>query len=116
MTTSEYREFASRMIDEGVMPCQIDGRVVCMYRGDGGTKCAIGILIDDRDVEPAWNNGGWDSIPSHIQEKVRIEGLSNSSMRKIQNCHDDSPLENFREEFFSRLDALPFMKESTTCD
>ncbi len=114
MTRSEFRKFAADACDAKIMPSREVGRYtpICRYRGAEGTKCAIGILIDDEDYHEKWNSCGYLNIPEVVQEKICLEGLTMEQMQSIQIAHDDCPSTiGFKEEFLRRLDELPFMQE-----
>lgn len=119
MTKQEFRKLVEQKIDEGVMPSRLEwhDRPACMYRGCNGTQCAIGILLTDEDIDKhhIGNNSGFYDLPHELQARICLEGLTDTDMRAIQACHDAChSLDNFKNDFLRRLDALDCMKETVT--
>lgn len=61
----------------------------CMYRGPNGTKCAVGIFLDDdlaKECEDVEIEGVVKMFPSLIDE-----GIKNNLplVDSLQNCHDN---------------------------
>jgi hypothetical protein len=51
------------------------GNIVCLYRGEGGLKCAAGCLIDDDTYErynfkEKWNGARWSALPEQITRPI----------------------------------------------
>lgn len=66
---------------------------VCLYRGPGGLKCALGCLIpDDKEVPVLFNSLGIDKVlaqdPDFLGFKVSDEAYS--LLAYLQNVHDRS--------------------------
>ena len=67
----------------------------CAYRGDGGTKCAIGILMDDDVYDPLYDDkdiGG--SVHKMYIEfprfKTFVGGVDLTFLSCLQDIHDDA--------------------------
>jgi hypothetical protein len=54
-----------------------ESRTKCLYRGLGGTKCAVGHLIPDDVYEEWFNSYGVNSLPSNV---LLAAGLAESSL------------------------------------
>lgn len=74
----------------------IYSRYVCRYRGDNGTKCAVGCLIDDEHYNPACEgvSVGGGNAPARValHEALRASGVDAvehaSLLSSLQNFHD----------------------------
>jgi hypothetical protein len=66
-------------------------RTRCMYRGDGGTKCAAGHLIPDEDYDHTTEGG------PITQEAIAIvlnrDGHDIDLVRELQRSHDGAACE-----------------------
>jgi len=58
----------------------------CSYRGEGGLKCAAGILISDEEMENLgiWNNETWDRL---VKRKLVPQAHQNLII-DLQIVHD----------------------------
>lgn len=66
-------------------PSMRNGR--CLYRGEGGTKCALGFLFDDNEYDELWDK------PAQAYRAVDYlsrKGHDNQLMRDIVRIHDKS--------------------------
>lgn len=56
------------------------------YRGDGGARCAIGLLVTNREYRRGWEGVSLDGIFSSLPGRVADLGFE--FLRDLQNCHD----------------------------
>lgn len=82
----------------------------CLYRGDNGTKCAIGGIIPDELYNPILENRTCHSImyPTDLSDDKKplclqvgnLIGLSNESLAdRLQVIHDADNVEDWEEGF-----------------
>ena len=57
---------------------------VCALRGENGTKCAVGLLIDDKDYDIRMESGDFISL-ANIPE-----GMTKQEIFSCQTCHDSA--------------------------
>ena len=65
----------------------------CAYRGDGGTMCAVGVLISNDEYKPSWEGSSIyhlieaDLLPSGLKQRIKpnLEMLLD-----LQGFHDDN--------------------------
>lgn len=99
-----FEEWVRKLVDtslSGGFPSRQEPREedddigMCAYRGAGGARCAIGLLISDEKYSPDMEGCGPGSENVHqalpgwardIQECNRFE---NSVLNFAQRCHDD---------------------------
>jgi hypothetical protein len=71
--------------------------IACAYRGEGGLKCAIGILIPDDKYNPEWDELiiaiGTDNYRYHVEDLlnvIREAGYTRDEdfLAKLQSIHD----------------------------
>lgn len=75
----------------------IDGDVVCAYRGDGGLKCAAGALISDASAaiaDAGDEYGSWSVLACDFRPLLEEQGWPISSeaismYRAFQRIHDE---------------------------
>lgn len=69
----------------------------CAYRGEGGTMCAVGCLIDDRYYDPHFE--GDNLISRDVQKALELSGISATTddgqlneigrlLEDLQQAHD----------------------------
>jgi len=79
----------------------------CMYRGDGGCKCAIGFLIPDKKYNQEEMEGesvSDTSIKQVILESYKTDCLWISHLENLQACHDDcNNLDGFVSQFKEKI-------------
>src|SRR5690606_31543123 len=72
----------------------------CMYRGDTGTKCAIGFSLSDEDAKSL---EGASAGSSMVQKNLGIEASCHYEMRpfiiELQQIHDSNEPEQWKELF-----------------
>lgn len=96
MTAQEiFNKVIEHLLKQGFQ-C-LDQGDVCLYRGDNGMKCAIGVLIKDKDYNPKMEGDSASLIVHNIQA---INYILPSDMDKKEGCdfldalqslHDDHP-------------------------
>jgi hypothetical protein len=97
---------------------EVDGRVInCMYRGDGGSKCAIGWLIADDRYSPDFERRGavdamkslnWMPNPELDLTQFSGDQVFHSFLCSLQACHDNASdttefVRHFKKECISLL-------------
>lgn len=72
--------------------------IVCMYRGNNGTKCAVGHCIPDELYDPAFDDRekmtNWAVISADHKNSQAVQLLSACSselLYEMQTCHDYMP-------------------------
>lgn len=64
----------------------------CVYRGEDGTKCAVGVLIPDDEYNEAFDNAidGGTSVATLARGNVvpALQGLDVDMLISLQNIHD----------------------------
>ncbi len=71
-----------------------DGHGVCLYRGAGGMKCAVGIFIPDAVYDIAHEKMGIRSLPLDFEPTNTQVSL----LRVLQAVHDDGEPHNWPED------------------
>lgn len=92
MTTQEAFDTVWDYFVTQERPYSMDDENTCQYRGNDGTKCAVGCLIPDsiykEDMEC------WPSIPGllHVFPEVMelFTGIEDSFLIRLQESHDDA--------------------------
>ena len=76
----------------------------CAYRGDGGARCAMGVLIPDEMYSTDMEGTRASSV---IEKFPALKGLVDGRFAdKLQGCHDDTSTPNFRNDIESNLRDL----------
>jgi len=57
----------------------------CRYRGRGGSKCAVGVLIPDEQYSSALEE---TDVRNIMQEVPAVSNLDWAFLNELQNCHD----------------------------
>lgn len=79
---------------------------LCMYRGPNNTKCAVGLLIEDKDYTERMEHHSVD----YILENYNIPGINQETIKfleELQDWHD-----NLRADS-SRLKSIAYAYELT---
>tara|TARA_R100000654_G_scaffold2744_3_gene9992 strand:+ start:664 stop:1071 length:408 start_codon:yes stop_codon:yes gene_type:complete len=78
------------------------GGPACLYRGDDGAKCFIGLMIPDDLYNPTWDDPeGAAATASDLCEQGVIDAPS-QAMEQLQKIHDvDHHWNNGRNKFSS---------------
>jgi len=94
MTPQEiFDKVAEHLFTQGVP--SINGRGQCVYRGQNGTSCAVGVLIPDEDYRPSM-----DETPINSTTLLgRFRSLAwlkphAGLLGSLQRLHDDITLQN----------------------
>lgn len=62
---------------------------LCQYRGDNGTKCAIGYSIADDNYDPQYDNGDGDALGAFAAALgAEPDDEMTQFMFHLQHCHD----------------------------
>lgn len=77
----------------------------CAYRGEGGTKCAIGCLVTDEEYDPTWDKGAGIcasklvELSKSFRERVIVDNEKPkeilSLLDRLQSIHDGGPVEDW---------------------
>lgn len=90
MTRQEiFTKVSTHLLTQGV---RATGPRGCSYRGDNGTKCAVGCLISDEHYTKGLEGGSVDSLV--VQEALANSGIdldseSRSLLSSLQRLHDN---------------------------
>ena len=97
MNLSNIQNYTDRDIFNNVMDLLIqqnaksqDAKGICLYRGDEGRKCAVGLIMDE--YKPIWESVGVRGIieceyPA-AQDKINL-------LEVLQSVHDLEPVEEW---------------------
>ena len=87
----------------------LDSNGNCAYRGEGGGKCVVGVLIDDEH----YNEDLEGYFTKALQVRFAVEGSNNvtlsdeevDTLQTLQKCHDNAwdSKENFVRLFKSEV-------------
>lgn len=72
-----------------------DGAEICAYRGLDGARCAIGLLIDDRDYRPEMEGRAAEKLHGLANSPLVLATLplcdrdGNTLCERLQSAHDD---------------------------
>lgn len=64
------------------------GGSICMYRGDNGTKCAIGHLIPDSKYDEKMENNGIERLLDHNLFPYKYGAKYLNQLAELQQLHD----------------------------
>lgn len=99
-TNSEIIDYvAGKLKEQGCKSLSEEGR--CAYRGENGTKCAVGFLIPEESYRLKFDtleNNGWRKLISYGFVKSNGEE-KDELIRELQIIHDGSLPENWDKEF-----------------
>jgi hypothetical protein len=71
------------------MRCDSDGDEMCAYRGANGAKCAVGVLIPDRNyVSTIEGKGGGDALVTGVLY-AWARKVDDAMLYWLQEIHDD---------------------------
>lgn len=88
--------------------------MICAYRGDGGTACGVGHLIDDETAREWDMIGAIDDVIAQLEDHLPYWVISNARLlQQIQYAHDfaeaeertGSP-ENFTQLFKDKMSLV----------
>ena len=100
MTRDEYYELIERSATDGTFPSyreptpedKAEGRndPHCLYRGSGGKKCVVGLLIPDEEYSPEMENQHVGVLLDKDPQRSRWfpEGVDRAEACALQRCHD----------------------------
>lgn len=87
------------------------GATICMYRGNGGMKCAIGHVLSDDQM--AKYNIAEDSnpyvFPSELLNELlpgHDENTQKTFLAELQSAHDEAMRSNFIGSFTERVNKV----------
>jgi hypothetical protein len=81
-------------VTDGAPPSILIGKSVrCRYRGDGGAKCAVGVLIPDEEYEPGME--GHSATELLYDGVASLDGMSELFLIGIQGAHDIAATDTF---------------------
>lgn len=88
-----FDQVAMHMLTQGEQSMDAD-RWGCMYRGDGGLKCAAGCLIADDEYRPEMEDLQWVAMAGGMEGGMDIPEDHCDLIMTLQGVHDmDNPLE-----------------------
>ncbi len=77
-------------------------RFRCAYRGEGGLKCAIGVLIPDEKYDPDFDAGCWSACSDRVGSVLFSLGHDPEFCASLQNIHDNRAPEEWAQELKDR--------------
>lgn len=81
-----FDKVARHLRDQNCQSLSSDG-CRCLYRGYDGTKCAIGVLLDDHEAAKLEGNGiAFNNAP------FRLKQFCNGLLQALQLTHDGMPV------------------------
>lgn len=97
LTEQQYYDLLVESAQNGTFPSVNADRTFCMYRGEGGSKCAVGIIIPDNEYTKSIEHGSIDALTRihHLLPKwtLEIDAYNNCCyIRTIQKVHDVNAL------------------------
>lgn len=67
----------------------VDSRNLCSYRGEGGKKCAAGVLIPDELYDPSMETKTYSAVCENFPAVEELNGASNTKLiNALQIMHD----------------------------
>ncbi len=82
------------LLKQGEKALEADTRV-CLLRGVNGTKCAVGLLIEDSAYHPSWEKISiWEG---DLHEYLEEQGFDVSFLGKLQVIHDQSEVGDWED-------------------
>jgi len=76
-------------------PKSVSEKGACMYRGDNGKRCAMGIFVEDGEYDPTFEGGSVDILLGHnISRRLREFVGSNLSILEVLQIAHDSASDN----------------------
>lgn len=85
-----------------------DGGITCMYRSLDGFKCALGVLIPDSEYRHDMEYKTVEEIRAEGILPLSLDGLPDSFLKRLQDCHDKAAVEVNLSRFSDRTDASSF--------
>lgn len=80
---------ATHLLKQGRRAVNPDIPEMCHYRGAGGTKCAVGVLIPDEVYDPMMEGRTVVGLLSHPEFKIPRWMWNNEQLLiELQNVHD----------------------------
>lgn len=76
------------------MKRSLDGAEDCVYRGDGGLRCAAGCLISDAEYRPGMEGHSWFGL---VESKLAPE-QHRDLISDLQHLHDTNAPQHWKEE------------------
>lgn len=102
MTKQEvFDKAVGGLLTQGCQSLKGGNKNECMYRGDNGTKCAVGHLIDDDNYRP--NVEGHNIYAKEVQVALLASRVDITDdeifelLQSLQRIHDESSLDLWRE-------------------
>ena len=68
----------------------------CMYRGEGGCKCAGGCLMSDEEYRPSWEGHDWSTLAA----SGIVPGEHIDLIKAMQEAHDEYPTEHWPDVIY----------------
>ncbi len=76
---------AAGLLKQGRKSENLRGR--CVFRGDGGSKCALGFLFDDAEYQASWDDGSGPGVLSAVNY-LKEKGHDGILLNRLQYIHD----------------------------
>lgn len=95
-----FRIVSEHLLKQMARSQSVDRGEECMYRGPGGLKCAVGVLIKDEYYSPSLE--GKNVSDYGIQCALENSGVdphtSEALLWKLQEIHDYCPVDSWRDQ------------------
>lgn len=114
MTKQEYYDLLVRSASDGTFPS--GDKHGCYYRLDETAtcpqRCAVGLLIDDKDYTPDLEGPSVEKMDDWQQEFIQLpDGLTYEDLNSIQSTHDVRIAIWDAQNFISSLNKLPCFRD-----
>lgn len=77
--------------------CRATRNGICRYRGDDGTKCAVGVLITDEQYAKTMPAGSLEWGLKPVTKLIGMAPEDAGFLRTVQRVHDGVPIEDWEE-------------------
>ena len=85
----------------------------CAYRGDNGTKCAAGCIVEDEKYDSAMEGKSWfnDYNDDTVTDKFGITHSHGKLITSMQIIHDSAEVEEWSDNFrtIAKLNSLTWI-------
>lgn len=98
-----FDKVKAHLLEQNCVATSFDGR--CLYRGDGGTSCAVGCLIEDKfyHLDLEGNSVKQRCVKEALQMSgVEIDETTLDMLVHLQHAHDS----HYVEDWPAMLDSI----------
>jgi len=96
------------LVSQGKQSLQTEGWEPCAYRGENGTKCAVGALIPDEVYNDGMEGNPVDGLIERFPRECLITGIIKHAnlLIDLQKLHDDQSVWKDNGRFKDRVVAI----------